>query len=150
MIGVYLLGIITGMGIAVIINWTTKEKPLVTPADEPAAHLYGHKWPPTVELRKKLPNPPVNHRWEINVDTDKAGQYIMHLTLVNIATGENVAATTGNLTWRHYESWSRIYLESKLVAKDLFATDLINPMVDWAIATNNKLNPITASDYTLE
>lgn len=145
MIAAYIVGVITGASIV----WLSMRMKFYT-AHEPAAHLYGHRWPPTKVLRKKLPKPLAGYAWEINVDTDDQGQYIMHLTLVNVATGKNVATTCGNLTWRNYESWSRTYIEFSHIAKDVFATDLINPMVDWAIATNNKLNPLTASDYTLE
>jgi hypothetical protein len=120
-------------------------------SSEPMQH-YGHPWPPVKELRKALPHPPNGFSWEIKVDIDALGDYIMHLAMVDVGQDLNVASSSVNLTLYapHNTTWARYWGDYRSLGKGEFNRYITGPLVDWAYAEINKRHAGETVDYRME
>lgn len=145
---------VTAIGLWVRAKW---HRPV--PESKPQPLLYGHPCPPAESLRGKLPTAPEGHVWEIKVISDESsghGHLWMHLTLVQVATEQNVDTTKTDLTVhrKHIypdmnKTWADEYRRYPSLAKEAFWKDLIGPLVDWAQLTVNKFSPGITYEYKL-
>jgi hypothetical protein len=104
---------------------------LVSPP-EPPAEKYGHPWAPVPELRKVLPKPPDSYVWEISVDVDQSGDYILTLGALNMLTGVTTERIQVNLTRRSYETWAKFYREYESLRRGYFENEILGPLKEWA------------------
>lgn len=115
---------------------------------------YGHPKPPVPSLLAKLPDAPTGHAWEVCVKHDEKGTPWLHLSLLNLSTGEPVEQTRKNLvrggypwdTWAaYYRNWSSADSRNRA-----FNDKLLGPMVDWASPLVDKYtNANAVGDYVI-
>lgn len=142
----FLIGAVVGALLMAAVDRLRKRRPRQRKVDE---NWYGHPRPPIATLRERLPDPPQNHVWEVKVQHAKDGNPFLHLTLVNILTGANVAATKADLVRGGYpwDTWAAYYRNWSSAGPRLLAFDnkIIGPITDWAVGQVNKVAHANAS-----
>lgn len=114
---------------------------------------YGHPLPPVSTLRDALPAPPNGHAWEISVQHDGGGTPFLHIGVVQLNTGDSAGGTKKDLMNDRYSTWASRY--RRFAGEDeylceIFRTDFIGPLTDWATAQVNRLDHANAlGEYTI-
>lgn len=123
------------------------------PRPEPEAK-YGHPQPPASTLRKALPKPPLGHVWEVAVVTNRDGEPVLTLVLLDVASFTARATREMNLVRGGYpwQTWAAYYRNwgHGLEGRATFRQKIIGPLTDWAYEQVRKFTPEgTVTDYTI-
>ena len=155
MTGSLLLGVLIGssgtLGCLFGLRWFGRHRtaPLLAPEDDQEPR-YGHPWPPVSKLRQKLPTLPAGYVWETVVRTNKDGDDILDLSLMEVASEKVLARASRNLTMGRYETYASKYTKYPSLKKETFNNDLLQPLLDWAYPEANRVKSGgTVTDYKI-
>jgi hypothetical protein len=117
----------------------------------PIYDTYGHPWMPIPELKAELPKAPLGHAWEITAVLNGANNPALRLGLLDLGEGEVIVSAERDMVvirrWQYAEddTFAVFYRRAKEMyannvnsavelARKIFETHLISPLVDWANA----------------
>lgn len=151
----FILGLTIGITVGFMARHLWRRSPTKQTVAAVAAQptqTYGHPWSPVKELSKALPDPPSGFAWEIKVDVNERGEHVMTLTMVDVAAGKNVAASSVNLTqYRpHGTTWREFYRRFRLIARGDFDSEIVGPLADWAVGQVNRRRAGETTEYRME